>query len=159
MHIAVLGLGPAGSVLAHRAVARGWTVDGYDPACRDTDGSPTLPEWRSTYGLPVAALPDWANSLIPFSSVSPGLSAHTPGHRVLDYGGYGMVDRTALRERLAPGIRLHRRRVDAPTARTLGVGRLRVVPSRSLSPWEGGGERGAHPHDRVSSHTGPRCGT
>ena len=121
MHIAVLGLGPAGSVLAHRAVARGWTVDGYDPACRDTDGSPTLPEWRSTYGLPVAALPDWANSLIPFSSLSPGLSAHTPGHRVLDYGGYGMVDRTALRERLAPGIRLHRRRVDAPPARTLGV--------------------------------------
>lgn len=121
MHIAVLGLGPAGSVLAHRAVARGWTVDGYDPACRGTDGSPTLPEWRSTYGLSVAALPDWALTLIPFHSVSSALSAHTPDRRNLDYGGYGMVDRTLLRQRLSPGIRLHRRRVDAPTARMLGV--------------------------------------
>ncbi|WP_297009290.1 lycopene cyclase family protein [uncultured Corynebacterium sp.] len=121
MHIAVLGLGPAGAVLAHRAVTRGWTVDGYDPACREVDGTPTLPEWRSTYGIPLATLPHWARTLLPFVSISPGLSAHTPDHRHLGYGGYGVVDRTEARRRLAPGIRLHRRRVDAPTVGRLGV--------------------------------------
>ena len=56
MHIAIIGLGPAGAVLAHRALSRGWTVDGYDPACvtgtagPDEEGSDIqAPAWRSTY--------------------------------------------------------------------------------------------------------------
>lgn len=121
MHIAVVGLGPAGSLLAHRAVHRGWTVDGYDPACGGTDIDPSLPSWRSTWGLPVAALPDWARDVIPFAGLCEDLRAYTPALHRLDYGRYGVIDRSALRSRLSPGIRLHRQRVDTLTARALGV--------------------------------------
>lgn len=122
MHIAVLGLGPAGAVLAHRAVARGWTVDGYDPACGTAaDGSPTLPAWRSTYGIPVRALPDWAVDIVPFSGQAAELTAHTPGEHRLRYGPYGVVDEPELHRRLSPGIRMHRRRINHPTAAGLTV--------------------------------------
>lgn len=120
MHIAVLGLGPAGAVLAHRAVARGWTVDGYDPACRESDGALALPDWPGTYGLPLADLPDWARDILPLAGPAHRLTAHTPGRHDLGYGPYGLVDRAALRRRLTPGIRLHRVRIR--DARGTGAG-------------------------------------
>lgn len=46
----VLGLGPAGMALAHRAHQQGWTVVGIDP--RTT--------WTNTYGLFADELPAWA---------------------------------------------------------------------------------------------------
>ncbi|MGO1949729.1 MAG: lycopene cyclase family protein [Mycobacteriaceae bacterium] len=119
MHIAVVGLGPAGAVLAHRAVHRGWTVDGYDPACAD-DGA-ELPHWRSTYGVRLADLPGWAREAMSFTEVSPDLSVHTPHHRTLDNWDYAMIDRDRTRHTLARGISLHRTRVDDLSPVPLGA--------------------------------------
>lgn len=47
----VIGLGPAGRILAHRAAARGWDVTAFDPA------GGTLP---STIGLWAHQIPGWA---------------------------------------------------------------------------------------------------
>lgn len=117
MHIAVIGLGPAGTVIAHRATVRGWTVDAYDPAATP----PLPPVWPGTYGVPLDALPDWARASLPLSRVSPVLRAHTPGPHDLGYGPYAMVDRERMRIRFAPGVRVHARRIAEPDAAALGV--------------------------------------
>jgi lycopene beta-cyclase len=117
MHIAVLGLGPAGAVLAHRAAVRGWTVDAYDPAATP----PLPPQWPGSYGVPLDALPGWARTVIPFGDVARTLRAHTPEPRLLDLGPYAMIDRSAVRSRLAPGVRIHARRISGADAAGLGV--------------------------------------
>lgn len=134
MHIAVLGLGPAGALLAHRAVTRGWTVDGYDPACGEVDGVPALPVWRSTYGVPLAGLPDWARDTLAVEGGSGQLTVHTPALRRLDHGAYGLLDRDRVRRQLADGIRLHRQRVsdaDIPALRA-ATGADAVVDCRGV---------------------------
>jgi lycopene beta-cyclase len=117
MHIAIVGLGPAGTVLAHRAAVRGWIVDAYDPAAVP----PLPPRWPGTYGVPLDALPRWARTVIPFAGVSRVLRAHTPEARVLGYGPYAMIDRDRVRSRLAPGVRIHARRIGTPDAAALGM--------------------------------------
>lgn len=127
MHIAVVGLGPAGAFLALRASRRGWTVDAYDPACvagGDHGEAVSLPRWRNTYAITLDSLPLWAQDLIPLSASSDELRAHTPEPRSLGYGRYGVIDCPALQDRIAEsltGVTLHRRRVDRLTARDLGV--------------------------------------
>ncbi|MGP9723543.1 lycopene cyclase family protein [Corynebacterium sp. AOP40-9SA-29] len=123
MHIAVLGLGPAGALLAHRAASLGWTVDGYDPACgTGTDACATLPKWRNTYGLFLEDLPVWAREILAFSAVVPEPQVHTARERRLRGRTYAMVDCDATTQRLHhPNLRLHRRKVDAPDPRALGV--------------------------------------
>lgn len=124
MHIAVIGLGPAGAVIAHRAVARGWAVDGYDPACvepADDHSATEAPRWRSTYGVRLADLPTWARSEMSFTAVSPHLYVHTPRKRPLANWDYAMIDRERTRERLTQGVRLHKRRVDDLSPASLGV--------------------------------------
>ncbi|MCI1257395.1 MAG: lycopene cyclase family protein [Corynebacterium provencense] len=121
VHVAVVGLGPAGALVAHRAVARGWTVDGYDPACVIDDGTVALPGWRHTYGFPVRALPAALRESVPFSTVTEQVTAHTPHLHRLHHGPYGIVDVAAARDRLSPGVRLHRTRVTDMSAAALGV--------------------------------------
>ena len=118
MHIAIIGLGPAGAVLAHRALSRGWTVDGYDPACvtgtagPDEEGSDIqAPAWRSTYGVSIVDLPSWARTAMTFSAVSPDLLVHTPTPRLLRNWDYAMIDRDRTRHDLTRGIRLDRKSV------------------------------------------------
>lgn len=123
MHIAVVGLGPAGALLAHRAACLGWTVDGYDPACgTGPDAGETLPRWRNTYGMFLEDLPSWAREALVFSAVVPEPQVHTAHSRRLHGRTYAIVDCDATTRRLHhPGIRLHRRKVDAPDPRELGV--------------------------------------
>ncbi|MCX7543447.1 lycopene cyclase family protein [Corynebacterium sp. P5848] len=82
----VVGLGPAGAALAHRASLRGWNVLGIDPE----------PAWRNTYGLFTDELPDWLPDP-PVETLSTpsviGESEHHPGRE------YAILDNDALRNR------------------------------------------------------------
>lgn len=90
MHLHIAGLGPAGSIVALRAAARGWDVTAYDPRVR-TEGS--LPRWPATYGALVPELPSWS---LPYFS-----TPFTP--RILTYSDrplsfeYAMLYKPALR--------------------------------------------------------------
>ncbi|WKD61230.1 Lycopene beta cyclase [Corynebacterium ciconiae DSM 44920] len=64
MRLAVLGLGPAGAMVALRAAARGWKVEAYDPR--------GLRQWSATYGLIEHQLPAW---LEPFLSPATSMQA------------------------------------------------------------------------------------
>lgn len=140
MHIAVVGLGPAGALLAHRAAQRNWTVDAYDPRCElDTgeDGRQrvTLPRWRNTYGVFLRDLPRWAQEVVvpvggnADSAGTAGsdvgdLAVFSPRRRVLTGRPYLMIDRDAMRQALCPedsAVVLHRRRVDVLDPEVLGV--------------------------------------
>jgi lycopene beta-cyclase len=124
MHIAVVGLGPAGALLAHRAAGRGWTVDAYDPRCETTSDAVLLPRWTSTYGVFLDSLPAWARDVLAFSSVTGDLEVHTPRRRTLGRRPYGVVDRDLTRRRLREvggHLRLHRRKVDDLSPGALGV--------------------------------------
>lgn len=116
MHIAVIGLGPAGALLAHRAATTGWTVDAYDPRCEVTPtGDLLLPRWTNTYGVFLDSFPPWARTVLAFSAVSPALEVHTPRRRTLTGRPYGMIDRDATRQRLSTAgkrLNLHRRKID-----------------------------------------------
>lgn len=116
MHIAVIGLGPAGALLAHRAATTGWTVDAYDPRCEVAPtGDLLLPRWTNTYGVFLDGLPAWARTVLTFSAVSPALEVHTPRRRTLTGRPYGMIDRDATRQRLSTAgkrLNLHRRKID-----------------------------------------------
>ncbi|MEZ2121282.1 lycopene cyclase family protein [Corynebacterium sp. CCM 9203] len=82
----VVGLGPAGAALAHRAHRRGWNVLGVDPR----------EEWPNTYGIFSDELPDWlpdppaAARSIP---VIIGARVYTPGREYL------ILDNQKLRNR------------------------------------------------------------
>ncbi|MCK7637014.1 lycopene cyclase family protein [Corynebacterium pygosceleis] len=82
----VVGLGPSGAALAHRASLRGWDVLGVDPQ----------PVWRNTYGLFTDELPDWLPDP-PVESLSTpsviGESEHHPDRE------YAILDNDALRRR------------------------------------------------------------
>ncbi|HIW90054.1 MAG TPA: hypothetical protein H9870_00060 [Candidatus Corynebacterium avicola] len=122
MHIAIIGLGPAGAVLAHRAVTRGWQVDGYDPACVEGPGGEVrAPVWRSTYGVSLRDLPQWARTEMTFGAVSADLLVHTPAPRRLRNWDYAMIDRARSREGLTRGVRMHRQRVTDLSPPALGV--------------------------------------
>lgn len=125
MHIAVIGLGPAGALLAHRAARNGWTVDAYDPRCTATPaGDLQLPRWTSTYGVFPGSLPGWVREVVVFSSVTPDLEVYTPRRRSLGGRDYAIIDRDETRCRLSTagdGLRLHRRKVDALDPVALGV--------------------------------------
>lgn len=49
----ILGLGPAGLALAHRAVARGWRVLGFDPSSH----------WANSYGIFIDEIPEYLSHL------------------------------------------------------------------------------------------------
>lgn len=145
MHIAIVGLGPAGALLAHRAVQRNWTVDAYDPRCEIVSGDDgrediLLPRWRNTYGLFLDDLPEWAREvLIPahrHDSWYGDLAVYSPRRRILEDRPYVMVDRDGTRAVLCsddPRLRLHRRRISELTPEALGVDVVvdcRGVPGR-----------------------------
>lgn len=123
MHIAVVGLGPAGALLAHRAACLGWIVDGYDPACGTrSDSGAMLPRWRNTYGMFLEDLPAWAREVLVFSAVVPEPQVHAAHSSRLHGRTYAIVDCDATTARLHhPNIRLHRRKVDALNPRELGA--------------------------------------
>ncbi len=95
--LAVVGAGPAGSALAHRATLAGLAVALIDP-------DPFRP-WSQTFGTFVDELPSWLAPTC-FAARSATVTAYTPRRRVL-MRPYAVLDNTALRAALElPGVRI-----------------------------------------------------
>lgn len=75
--LAVVGAGPAGRSLAHRALAAGLRVAVIDPA---PDGI-----WSATYGVYTADLPDWFDDSA-IAAAAPSVTVFTPTERVIPHG-------------------------------------------------------------------------
>ncbi|GAA4814156.1 lycopene cyclase family protein [Tomitella cavernea] len=88
--LAVVGLGPAGRALAHRAAARGLDVVAIDP-------HPHRP-WRATYAAWVDEVPGWLGDDV-WRARIPRPRVHGVWERALDRT-YGIFDNAALRRRL-----------------------------------------------------------
>lgn len=94
--INVIGLGPAGAVLALRAAERGWQVHGYDPGSRpQAAGADAWPAWLATYGAFAPEIPDWAGSF--FSPAESIRVTPTPGFTTPLGFSYRMMDKDGLR--------------------------------------------------------------
>lgn len=89
--LAVIGAGPAGTALAHRAAAAGLRVVLIDP-------DPLRP-WSQTFGVFVDELPDWLSPEC-FASRSETITAYTPQRQVLPRP-YAALDNTRLRAALS----------------------------------------------------------
>ncbi|MBN9643462.1 lycopene cyclase family protein [Corynebacterium mendelii] len=86
--VIVLGAGPAGRTLAHRAAARGWRVLAVDP----------VTQWTNTYGIFADELPDWLDESV-FSTVNRAIVIGRNWLHPLDRK-YGIVDNERLRRAL-----------------------------------------------------------
>ena len=88
--LVVLGLGPAGRALAHRAAASGLTVRAFDPA-------PDA-RWRRTFGLWADELPPWLPEGVVAAVSSPEVIARTRHALQRDYA---VLDVDALQDTLS----------------------------------------------------------
>ncbi|MFC9788294.1 lycopene cyclase family protein [Rhodococcus sp. NPDC127528] len=88
--LVVVGLGPAGRALAHRAAAAGLDVVGVDPRPQR--------RWSPTYAAWLDELPDWLEPTV-FGSRVPRPSVWALHERRLDRA-YGIFDNAALRDAL-----------------------------------------------------------
>lgn len=93
----VVGLGPAGRIVAHRASAHGWDVTAYDPA------GGTLP---STIGLWCDQLPDWLPSDFLAATFRPSVILADGRERQLTRA-YGVINKDCLQK--LGGFRIERR--------------------------------------------------
>lgn len=102
--INIIGLGPAGAILALRAAQRGWQVHGYDPGSRpDAAGAGAWPAWPATYGAFAPEVPDWAAGF--FSPAEAIRVIPTPGSTKQLGFSYRMMAKDALRARAAEAVR------------------------------------------------------
>ncbi|TYR20122.1 lycopene cyclase family protein [Corynebacterium urealyticum] len=102
--INIIGLGPAGAILALRAAERGWQVHGYDPGSRpDAAGADAWPAWPATYGAFAPEVPDWADEL--FSPAEAIRVTPTPGSTKQLGFRYRMMAKGALRAGAAEAVR------------------------------------------------------
>ncbi|GAC79439.1 lycopene beta-cyclase [Gordonia malaquae] len=89
--VAVVGVGPAGRALAHRALVAGLRVGVVDP-------SPTK-AWTATYGMYTDDCPPWL-AAVAIAASAPSFTVFTPERRVVDRG-YVVLDSVRLQESLA----------------------------------------------------------
>ena len=102
--INVIGLGPAGAILALRAAERGWQVHGYDPGSRPgAAGADAWPAWPATYGAFAPEVPAWADEL--FSPAEAIRVTPTPGSTKQLGFRYRMMAKDALRAGAAEAVR------------------------------------------------------
>ena len=102
--INVIGLGPAGAILALRAAQRGWQVHGYDPGSRpNAAGADAWPAWPATYGAFAPEIPDWAGSF--FSPAEAIRVTPTPGSTKQLGFGYRMMAKDELRAAVAEAVK------------------------------------------------------
>lgn len=102
--INIIGLGPAGAILALRAAERGWQVHGYDPGSRPgAAGADAWPAWPATYGAFAPEIPDWADEL--FSPAEAIRVTSTPGSTKQLGFSYRMMAKGALRAGAAEAVR------------------------------------------------------
>lgn len=93
----IVGAGPAGRALAHRAAAHGLAVTVLDPA-------PHRP-WTMTIALFVDDLPAWLGAGV-LAAVADEVVVYTPGRRRVPRG-YGVLNTVALQEALSlDGVRV-----------------------------------------------------
>lgn len=120
--LVVLGLGPAGRALAHRAAASGLTVRAFDPA----------PEarWRRTFGLWADELPSWLADDVVAAVSTPQVIART---RRTPHRDYAVLDVDALQDALPlDGVQVRADRADR-----VGHGGAFVVDARGPSDARG----------------------
>lgn len=102
--INVIGLGPAGAILALRAAQRGWQVHGYDPGSHpEAGGADAWPAWPATYGAFAPEVPDWAGGF--FSPAESIRVTPTPGLTKQLGFGYRMMSKDGLRAAVAEAVR------------------------------------------------------
>lgn len=106
LDLIVVGLGPAGLALAHRAHQRGWNVLGFDPN----------PEWEHTIGFWIDELPAWLNVPIQ-GSCQPRV--HANGYSRTIAREYAILDASTFRQRYStfPILRQSAHIIDAHTVR------------------------------------------
>lgn len=117
--LVVLGLGPAGRALAHRAAAAGMTVRAYDPA-------PDA-RWRRTFGMWTDELPPWLPADVVSARSSPEVFA---GHRRTLGREYAVLDT----DRLQAALTLDGVGVVAEPADRDGHGEAFVIDARGPAP-------------------------
>ena len=101
--INVIGLGPAGAILALRAAQRGWQVHGYDPGSHpEAGGADAWPAWPATYGAFAPEVPDWAGGF--FSPAESIRVTPTPGLTKQLGFGYRMMAKDGLHTAAAEAV-------------------------------------------------------
>ncbi len=137
--VAVVGLGPAGRALAHRAAARGLDVVAVDPR----PGRP----WRATYAAWMDEVPGWLGDGV-WRAALPRPRVHGVRPRELDRA-YGVFDNAALRRRLdLSGVRVVGGLADALTPSSVAVrGGLRIEARRVIDA------RGVRPGRALAEQT------
>lgn len=124
--VAVVGLGPAGRALAHRAVASGLRVLAHDPA-------PHHP-WPQTLGLWRHELPCWIPERV-IAAAAPHPVIITDERRPLD-GTYVVLDNTALRATLdLGGVDIRATALDDAGVLALRTLARVVVDARGAGRW------------------------
>lgn len=118
MKLAVIGLGPAGLAIAHRASVRGWQVAGWDP------------QPPPTHVLSVFAdeLPHWAASLPEQSVSSPVVYTHDR-QRICLNRDYLVLDNPRVWKALTT-FPVHREAVDADSVTAEDLGADIVIDAR-----------------------------
>lgn len=118
MKLAVIGLGPAGLAIAHRASVRGWQVAGWDP------------QPPPTHVLSVFAdeLPHWAASLPEQSVSSPVVYTHDR-QRICLNRDYLVLDNPRVWKALT-AFPVHREAVDADSVTAEDLGADIVIDAR-----------------------------
>ncbi|WP_132994343.1 lycopene cyclase family protein [Gordonia zhaorongruii] len=89
--VVVVGAGPAGRALAHRAAVAGLDVALIDPAPERT--------WPATYGMYTDDVPGWLDTSV-IAAWAPQFTVYTPARRDIDRG-YAILDSAKLAAALA----------------------------------------------------------
>lgn len=120
--VVVLGLGPAGRAVAHRAAAAGMRVRAFDPA-------PDA-RWRRTFGLWSDELPSWLPHDVIAARSMPSVIARTRRRLGREYAVLDV-------DRLQDALTLDTVDVRAQTADRSGHGRAFVIDARGPAPSTG----------------------
>jgi len=118
MKLAVIGQGPAGLALAHRAAARGMHVEAWDP-------QPYAPHVLSVY---TDELPAWAKNLPARSTTTPVVYTHD-GRKIRIDREYRVLDNERTWQKLTT-FPVHRELVDADTVTPAELGADVIVDAR-----------------------------
>ncbi|MBS4104041.1 lycopene cyclase family protein [Tsukamurella paurometabola] len=117
--VVVLGLGPAGRAVAHRAAAAGMVVRAFDPA-------PDA-RWRRTFGLWADELPEWLPADVVAAVSTPQVIARTRHDLRREYA---MLDVDALQDAMTlDGVEVRTER-----AARAGHGAAFVIDARGPAP-------------------------
>lgn len=153
--LVVVGLGPAGRALAHRAAAAGLAVAAVDPRPDHV--------WTQTFGMWADEWPTWLPAGLVAARV-PRAAVATPKIRVLDRE-YLIVDTPALHRALdLTGVTVYADRAAAvtDTAVTLRAGRRidgrTVIDARGLRAGTGAAEQTAYGVFLPAAHAAPALG-